>query len=222
MKKKKRVKVKFKRILIFLLCVIILGFGIYKLLNLKITNIYVSGEMILNEQDVIDIALISDYPNTFSNFSRDIENRLSENIYIKEVNVSKRWFTEVYIDIVFNKPLFYYNHINQTVLSDGQVVDDIFVVPTVLNYITDSYYDEFMECLYNLDSDILSRISEIEFKPNEVDDNRFLLSMTDGNYVYVNISTFDKMNKYLEFMTSLPKENGILYLDYGNNFVILE
>lgn len=46
--------------------------------------------------------------------------------------------------------------------------------------------------------------------------------MTDGNYVYVDIDTFDKINKYLSILESLPDKNGILYLDYGNNFEIIE
>ena len=73
-----------------------------------------------------------------------------------------------------------------------------------------------------LEPDILIRISEIRFMPNDVDDNRFFLSMSDGNYVYVNIATFDKLNKYLTILENLPNEKGILYLDYGNNFEILK
>ena len=45
--------------------------------------------------------------------------------------------------------------------------------------------------------------------------------MSDGNYVYVNIATFNKLNKYLTILQSLPDKNGILYLDYGNNFEII-
>ena len=60
------------------------------------------------------------------------------------------------------------------------------------------------------------------YDPNDVDDNRFLLTMSDGNYVYVNISTFYKLNKYVSIRESLPDKNGILYLDYGNNFEIIE
>ena len=86
----------------------------------------------------------------------------------------------------------------------------------------DTYYDEFIKEMGNLDSSILNKISEIQFDPNDVDDNRFLLTMSDGNYVYVNISTFYKLNKYVSIRESLPDKNGILYLDYGNNFEIIE
>ncbi len=222
MKKKKVVKIKFKRIFLFLLVIFCFGVGIYNFLNLKITNIYIGGEEILSEEEVIEIALIKDYPKTFSNFSTTLKKRLEQNIYIKEAFVSKDNFTEVVIEIVENKPLFYYKYDDVTVLSDGQVVEEKFVVPTVLNYVIDEKYNDLISCLDNLDDGILSRISEIEYKPNEVDDELFLLSMTDGNYVYVNISTFDKLNRYVSIMTNLPQEKGILYLDYGNNFEILE
>ena len=134
----------------------------------------------------------------------------------------KKWLTDVYIEIEENRPLFYYNYDKKTVLLDGTTIDTKFPVPTVLNYITDTYYDSFVTEMGKLDETVLKRISEIEFSPNEVDDNRFLLTMSDGNYVYVNISTFDKMNKYLSILESLPNKKGILYLDYGNNFEIIE
>ena len=79
-----------------------------------------------------------------------------------------------------------------------------------------------MKKMGSLDNEVLNRISEIEFKPNEVDDNRFLLSMRDGNYVYVDMYTFDKLNKYTSILSSLPDKKGVLYLDYGNNFEIIE
>ena len=138
------------------------------------------------------------------------------------MKVYKKGLTKVYIDVVENRPLFYYESSKKTILTDGRETDEKFVVPTVINYITDNYYDAFINEMANLDENILKRISEIQFSPNDVDDNRFLLTMTDGNYVYVNISTFNKLNKYISIIAELPNKNGILYLDYGNNFEIIE
>ena len=176
----------------------------------------------MSDQEIIEFAKLSDYPSTFQNLSFQIENRIKNNIYVKDVKVTKKWFTQVYIDITENRPLFYYEYNKKTILSDKRETTDLHAVPTVINYITDSYYDKFIEEMNKLDESILSRISEIKFYPNEVDDNRFLLTMSDGNYVYVNISTFNKLNKYITILESLPKENGILYLDYGNNFEIID
>ena len=220
--KTKKRKIRYDRIIIFLIILIIIFSFFSYFFNLKITNIYILNNNMLSDQEIIELAKLSDYPGTFQNLSFQIENRIKNNIYVKDVNVKKKWFTQVYIDITENRPLFYYEYNKKTILSDKRETTDLHAVPTVINYITDSYYDKFIEEMNKLDESILSRISEIKFYPNEVDDNRFLLTMSDGNYVYVNISTFNKLNKYITILESLPKENGILYLDYGNNFEIID
>ena len=220
--KKKKRKIRYDRILIFLVIVIFIVISFTFLFNLKISNIYILNNSFLTDQEIIEIAGINDYPETLKNLSVQIEDRLKNNIYIKDVKVYKKGLTKVYIDVVENKPLFYYESSKKTILTDGRETDEKFVVPTVINYITDNYYEAFINEMANLDENILSRISEIQFSPNDVDDNRFLLTMTDGNYVYVNISTFNKLNKYISIIEELPNKNGILYLDYGNNFEIIE
>ena len=212
-KKKKKVKIRFDRILILLFCVFIIFLIIISIFNIKIKNIYVKGNSYLKEQEIIEMSSISDYPSSLSNLSYSIEKRLEDNYMILDA--------KVYIEVVENKPLFYYESTGKTVHYDCTSSDLKYPVPTVINYITDSYYDEFVEEMKKLDSNIISRISEIKFYPNEVDDNRFLLYMSDGNYVYVNISTFNKLNKYLTILQSLPDKTGVLYLDYGNNFEII-
>ena len=221
LKKQKR-KIRYDRILIFLAIVlIIVGFFTF-LFNLKITNIVIKNNNYLTDQEIIELGRISDYPKSLANSSSEIANRIKQSVLIKDVKVTKKFLTKVYIEVVENKPLFYYNHTNQTILLDGTSISSKYPVPTVLNYITDTYYDEFIKEMGNLDNSILNKISEIQFDPNEVDDNRFLLTMTDGNYVYVNIATFYKLNKYISIKENLPDKNGILYLDYGNNFEIIE
>ena len=220
--KKRKIKIRYDRILIFLLVVFFIVICFIYLLNIKISNIYISNNKYLSDQEIIEIAQIDNYPSTIQNLSISIKERLENNVYIKSAKVTKKGLTSVYIEVEENRPLFYYLYNNKTILLDGQAVDDRYVVPTVINYITDNYYNEFIEKIKLLDEDVLYRIYEIQFYPNDVDDNRFLLTMNDGNYVYINLSTFDKLNKYITILESLPNKNGILYLDYGNNFEIIE
>ena len=221
-KKQKKRKIRYDRIIIFLAIVFFIVICFTYLINLKISNIYVSNNTYLTDQYIIELAQISDYPSTLQNLSIQIKNRLEDNIYIKNAKVSKKGLTKVYIEIEENRPLFFYEYDNKTILLDGQATTEKFVVPTVINYITDTYYNKFIEEIGKLDLAILNKISEIQFAPNDVDDNRFLLTMNDGNYVYINIATFNKLNKYISILESLPDKKGILYLDYGNNFEIIE
>ena len=70
--------------------------------------------------------------------------------------------------------------------------------------------------------DALSKISDIEYQPNEFDKDRFLLYMDDGNMVYLTLTKFKMINRYNEVLSQLEGHKGILYLDSGNHFKIKE
>lgn len=217
---KKRRRLKIGRILLAFFLLFLTIFVIYSILNLKITNIFISGNYYLSDQQIIDAASIGDYPSVIKGV-KQIKN-LKDNIYIKDVRVKVRKITQVYIEVTENRPLFYSIDMEKTVLLDGRTTSEKYPTPTLLNYVIDSVYPSFVKEIGKLDIDILNRISEIKYEPNDVDDNRFLLLMTDGNYVYINNSTFYKLSKYMEIIRNFPNKKGILYLDYGNNFEIIE
>lgn len=217
---KKRRRLKIGRILLAFFLLFLTIFVIYSILNLKITNIFISGNYYLSDQQIIDAASIGDYPSVIKGV-KQIKN-LKDNIYIKDVRVKVRKITQVYIEVTENRPLFYSIDMEKTILLDGRTTSEKYPTPTLLNYVIDSVYPTFVEEIGKLDIDILNRISEIKYEPNDVDDNRFLLLMADGNYVYINNSTFYKLSKYMEIIRNFPNKKGILYLDYGNNFEIIE
>ena len=69
---------------------------------------------------------------------------------------------------------------------------------------------------------ILYRMSEIEYSPNEVDEERFFILMNDGNYVYLTLDKFLAINKYIDMVKSFDNKKGILYLDSGEYFDIFD
>ncbi|MGE5455612.1 MAG: cell division protein FtsQ/DivIB [Ignavibacteriales bacterium] len=221
-KVKKKVKIRYRVILVFLLVAYLIGLLLYKLLNTSITNIYIYNNNYLTDQDIINQAGIGDYPATIKVWSSSIERKLLENVYISSVDVSKKNFLEVHIDVTENKPLFFYQSINKTVLLDGRTVDKKFNVPIVVNYVPDVVYSVFASKMAEIDYNVLIKISEIKYYPNEVDNSRFFLTMSDGNYVYLTANKFEKINNYLELARNVNNKKGIFYLDYGNKFDILE
>ena len=215
-KTRRKRKIRYDRILIFVAIVFVVVLIAIFLSNLKITNIIIKNNEYLTDQEIIELAQISDYPKSLVNSSKKIADRLKSNIFIKDVKVTKKFLTEVYIEVEENKPLFYYNYNNKTILLDGRSIDDKYPIPTVLNYIPDIYYDAFIEEMGKLDRTILNKISEIKYDPND-DESRFFLTMSDGIYVYINIDTFYKLNGYISYRENLPDENNTLCLDYGEN-----
>ena len=219
----KKRKLKIRSILIFLILVFCILLTIWYVNNINITNIYITGNKVLNDQEVMEIAKIDDYPKSLKNNSKIIKERLEANDYIKSAIVKKRGIlNEVYITIDENNPLFYYQPENKIVLSDGKKVDKNFIVPVVINKIPNSIYDDFLDCMGKIDESVLIKISEIKYDPNDIDKERFYLTMNDGNYVYLTLSKFANVNNYIDIVKSFNNAKGILYLDSGEYFEIFD
>lgn len=219
--KTKKRKLKMRNVFIFFIVVLIVLAIISLLSTIKIKSIVVKNNSFYSDWQIIKLAGLEEYPETFSNFSSTIEKRLTKNSFITEAKVSKKWFTTVTIEVKENLPLYYYVPNSKTVLSDKKEVDENFSVPTVINYIPDKIYNDFIAEMNNIDYSILTRMSEIKYDPNDVDEERFLITMNDGNYVYLTLDKYNKIDKYLEIIKKFDNKKGILYLDSGEYFKIL-
>ena len=212
-------KLSKKKIFIFLIIISVIIL-IIKLFNTNITNIYISGNKYLTDQEIIDVAKLDNYPNSILNLSYVLEKRLKKNTYIYKAKVKKNIFlNEVYIEVKENYPLFYYNPKEKTILYDGKQLDSQNSSVTVTKSISNEIYDELINKIKKIDIDILNRISEIEYSPNERYKDRFLILMNDGNYVYITLEKFLTLNKYVDIIKYIDSnEKGIIRLDSGEYF----
>lgn len=230
MKKKvkdnKKRRINIKRTFVFLLVAVL---GIYLMFNffkLPIKNIYIHNNKILTDQEIIEMAGISDYPSTFKKLSSTVEKKIKQNTYVLDAKVYKNYFTEIHIEVTENRPLFFNKTQNKTILLNGKEVSKQFTVPTLINIVPDEKYIELTKKMADINDDILIRISEIRYNPNEVDASRFLLMMNDGNSVYLTLGKFNRINNYIDIINDIIKKfgnkKGILYLDAGDYFDIIE
>lgn len=215
-------RIRYKRLIIFLVIFILIILVTLKVLFLRISNIYVYGNVFLSDQEIIELADLSNYPISLFNMTSSIESKVSKSQYISSAKVRKKNFTEVYIDVIENRPLFYDESTSKTVFSDGSSSTMIFNVPSLTNSVDSSVYEEFLKQLSLIDLTVFNNISEIEYTPNNVDKELFLFSMNDGNYIYANIDRFVSINKYFDMVVNFNNHKGILYLDSGEYFKILE
>ena len=220
MAKKKKRKIKVKNVLLVFIITIVILFCLALLTDVKINNIVIKGNTIYSDWEIIEKAGLEDYPSSLKTLSKTIENRLEDDDYIQSVNVRRPSLTKVVIEIKENVPLFYYLPASKTILANNKEVTDNFSVPTVINYIPDNIYKKFVLVMKDINYDIVKRISEIKYDPNDVDDGRFLLSMNDGNQVYLTLNDFDKIDGYLEIIKEFDNKKGILYLDSGEYFEV--
>ncbi len=217
---KKKRKLKVKNLLIVLLIFIVILLGAAFLTDEKLNNIIVKGNSLYSDWEIIEMAGLSDYPSSLKTLSSTVEKRLEENDYIKSVKVSRPSLTKIVINVEENLPLFYYLSENKTILTDETEVTDNFPVPTVINYVPDNIYSDFLKSMSSIDYDIIKRISEIRYDPNEVDEGRFFLTMNDGNQVYLTLNKFTKLDDYLDIIKEFDNKKGILYLDSGEYFEV--
>ena len=218
---KKRIKVT--NVLIVLLLMYVVGFYSYKFLVAPINNIYISGNNYLSDQEVIDISGIRNYPSFILTFKYKIKNNLLENVMVEEVKIKKKMGRVVYINVKESTPLFIYNE--KTILSDGNQVSNMnYSLPILRGMLDKVMLNKLVDKYQSINDEIRLMISEIEYVPNDIDKERFLLTMNDGNYVYITLYKTTSINEYIKIISKedIKDKKGILYLDSGNYFETLK
>lgn len=219
---KKKVHIKILPILIVLFIVGLLFLLYLYLSKLPIKNIYVSGNNYFTDQEIIELAKIDNYPSFILTTSNKINKNLMKNDLIKNVKITKKWWGIIKIVIEEHNVLFRkYNDDSAVILENNNTIKDSnyrYQVPKLLNYVPDNKYNDFIKEMNKIRKDIKEQISEISYVPNEQDQDRFLLYMNDGNYVYLTLTKFKQINYYEDILKKLKGSKGVLYLDSGNHF----
>lgn len=223
---KKRVKRKFNplKFLSFIAFIIICYFLTMYLLDIKTKNIVVLNNNYYSDEKIIETAGIESYPKFLSLNTNKIKKKLLKLDLIENVTIKKKWNFVLELTIKEKKILYLVRSENKYRLSDNKLydLDDVFSVPTLINYIPESNEKKFVNAFKNIDNNIISMISEIEYSKTSYDSDRFLLYMNDGNMVYVTTTKLKSLNKYVDIVSKLENKKGILYLDSGNYFEIKE
>lgn len=222
--KKVKKKIRFTGIIVIILFLYLLfSFGYY-VYTLPIKGIDINGNYYLKDNDIIDLLKLND-KTIFELHRRKSEKKLLSNPLVKRVKIKKGLMGNVSIDLEENKVLFYNWNTYKVVLEDGEEIDNnkaFLGVPSLINYVPSEIYQKFIKKFANVDREIISMVSEIEYDPDvvggvTVDETTFLLRMNDGISVYVNIYNIKKLNNYLEIYDAILKnnaqKNGCLYLD---------
>ena len=220
--KKKKYRVKIKVVLFSFFFLIFLIAVINNFINTRITNIYVTGNKYLTDWEIIELAKLNEYPNSLANSTKTITKRIEKSSLISNVKVRKKYFSIVYIEIIENRPLFYSQENDKTILADGTKANSNFNVPILVSNLDDEMYKEFLSKMSKISIDVLNKMSEIKYFPDEVDKERFIVTMTDGNYVYLTLNKFTLINDYNSIVKEFNNKKGILFLNSGGYFKIME
>lgn len=223
-KVKKKIRIRILPIIIIIFILTLLSGSVYLLSLIPIKNIYISGNNYLKDQEIIELAKIENYPSFLKTRTKDMKKNIKKSPYVKSVTINKKILGIVEIQIEEYNILFRKEENNKIVLEDKEelIDNEKFQVPILLNYIPDTKYDSFIKGMNQVTPSIKNQISEIRYYPNTQDEERFLLYMNDGNYVYLTLTKFKQINYYEDVLEKLDGKKGILYLDSGNHFKIME
>ena len=224
MQKKVKRKFNFRKFLFFIIFLFLLYMGISYLISVKTKNIVILNNNYYSDDDIIYTAGIEDYPKFILLNKNKIKDKLLKLDLIEDVTINKRFGFILEITVKEKKILYYIRSTNLYKASDNNSyeLNNMIGIPTLINYIPENIEKNFVNKLSNVDSEILSMISEIEYSKTTYDDKRFLLYMNDGNMVYITVSKAELLNKSVEIIKKVDNKKGILYLDSGNYFEIKE
>ena len=231
-KKVKKSRLNFKRLLILILVVYLFGYGVYYLFKEPIRNIVISGNVLINDADIISAGGLKGYPSMLAVNNRAIAKKIKKLTLVEDVKIKKDFHFRLHIEIVESKILFIHNTNGQLMLSNGEYTEnkfDVLGIPSLINYAPKNVLYEFSLAFGVVDYGIIGLISEIEYSPSvgedgtTIDETRFIIYMNDGNIIYTNTAKVENLQHYREIFASLADRKGILYLDSGNhrNFLFM-
>ena len=186
---------------------------------MPVKNIYIIGNKVLTDEVIIEEAHLDSYPSFLLISSSKVKNSIKKNEYVDKVRIKKKFGNILEIKIDEYGCIAAKDMGSKIMLSNGHIVDNIYNIGDVAilnNDIPNNKQYEFANKFNKIKKDILRQISQIEYSPVKVDDERFLLYMDDGNIVFVTLTKINKMNKYNKIKGKLGGRIGIIYLDSGD------
>ncbi len=222
----KKKKLRLLPFLIFIIAITIIVFTCLLILDTKVKNIIITGNEVLSDDEIIDLAGLTNYPSFYKTLNITMKNNITKEPLIKSVNINRKFYHIIEIKVEEYKILYKREDNGKYVLENNKEITlskrTPYTIPRLINEIPTNKLDIFIKYFKRIDLNIREKISEINYVPNEFDDDRFLLYMDDGNSVYMTITKFERLNYYNDVLPQLDGRKGILYLDSGNHFQIME
>ena len=223
-KKKKKLRLNYKGIFKLLIFILFIGLIVLYFLKLPIKNIYIKGNKLVSDNEIIMAAGIKDYPSIFKLNTSKIKKNINAIPLISNVKIRRNILGKITITVEEDNILFYYKPENTCYSSTSRKIEDsnkFLGIPILTNETPNYILKKLVTAFNKVDKDILKMINTIEYNPYRdkndkiIDETRFKLSMNDGNTVMIDTVNIKKLNSYLEIYVSLNMNEikGLLYLD---------
>ena len=88
----KKTKIKLVNLLIIIAVLAVLSFAIYLVLQIPVKNIVIKNTNYLNDDYILELAGIKDYPKFILTSSRSVQKKLEKSNYINSAKLHKKLF----------------------------------------------------------------------------------------------------------------------------------
>ena len=201
-----------------------------------IKNIRITGNHYLSEDYLRKLIGISEGDRYFFRLLSAVEDRAEQSELVRKVTVSRREGLSYLIEVEENTIVGYQisgasTDVTSTlILADGQIIPfsaeymkNIALTPLFIN-ISEDNCRAIAGQLGKLETDILSRISEVSVTSFTYDENMVKLTMEDGYRVYSSINGLGYMKDYFDIVINKSSESGscILIMEEYASAAVLE
>ncbi len=230
--KKKRPRPKFTRAHFYLMLLLTLLLSVSMLVwyvfssASDVKNINISGNELISDEELEERL---QFGTGDKMFSADLS-RAKENVgmlpAVEEVEIDREWWNTINVAVTEYRAVGYVA--NDTdyypVLENAQVLRGYPSSPDsapILHYFEGREFDQMVESLNEIETDIRESISEIYYRPSENSSTRIHMFMNDGQEIVADYRTInEKMNYYLSMREEIgDPEAGIIDLEIGSSFL---
>lgn len=227
---KKQRRQKANRRLIFYLSLFFLLIGIIVYLQSPLSHvrtIHITGNKIMQDEEIIKLSGLEEETNIWKIKTEEIAGLISENPFVKEVEINRNLPSSLSINIVEHQIIAYLAKDGSfhPLLDSGQEVtlENRYQrgdAPLLINFSGDEMIQLISKQLQDLPVNILRLISEVHWTPEEENEYKVELFMNDGFIVKGSIRNLsEKMVAYPSIVSQLDsKEKGIIHLNVGAYF----
>lgn len=227
-KRKLRTNIKFTVLLsIFLFAILCLLY--FQSSYSKIQHINITGNMLLDEESYLKLTGIELNESIWGFKRHEIEEKIEQNEWVKDVIVDRKLLTTVDITIKeWPKVAYVEQEQLYPILENGYVFDKTQVTepidaPLFINFSDDKLRKKIVKQLAKLKPEVLALISQVNSNATESDPYGIILYMNDGYEVRAEISSFaDKLNYYPSIVAQIEKEEvfekGIIDIEVGSYY----
>ncbi|MFC3388904.1 cell division protein FtsQ/DivIB [Salinicoccus sesuvii] len=191
-----------------------------------IKNIEISGNELISDAEIQNRLHFDEGTKMFSADLSQARENIALLPVVENVELERNWWNTITVTVVEYRALGYVE--NNTdyypVLENAQILRGYPSSPKqapILHYFEGGEFNELVENLGKVDSEILASISEIYYRPSVNSATRVHMFMNDGQEIVADYRTIDeKMNYYPSVRNEIGDPNsGVIDFEIGSSFL---